>query len=428
MNKQNYFIYTSVIDNSNKFWYIKQDNAIVSVEWGGVGCATQKKSWTYSSDFLAEKDYDKKCKSKLKKGYEKVDVVGGVPDVVSSNNTSLVDLALKEIEYECDTTKSLIKFLTEQNIHEILERTTMKYNAVSGVFTTAIGVVVSQATIDKAREILVNIKSKDQTLDINDLTGRYLRLIPQDLGRGKNRLNPERVWNYHDNEAFLLKIRQQSDLLDSLEASVKTVLTKPVQSDIVDEERRRTFDCKINVVSDVGVIDHVEALYRKTRQGIHESSSFNISKVYTIDISNMRLSWESDGAKMDNIQRLWHGTKPSNVLSIMKKGLIIPPANASYCAGRAYGNGVYFSDQSTKSLNYACGYWDGNRVNRCFMFLADVAMGKSFTPSGYDRTGLPRTGYDSTFAQAGKSGVLNNEMVIYKCSRANLVYLVEFTK
>ena len=37
----------------------------------------------------------------------------------------------------------------------------------------------------------------------------------------------------------------------------------------------------------------------------------------------------------------------------------VPPANASHCTGRMFGNGVYFSDQSTKALNYAYGYWGG---------------------------------------------------------------------
>ena len=91
-----------------------------------------------------------------------------------------------------------------------------------------------------------------------------------------------------------------------------------------------------------------------------------------------------------------------------------------------FGNGVYFSDQSTKSLNYAYGYWDGKHENNCFMLLNDVAMGKSFTPSG-PSSNLPKLGSDSTFAQVEKSGVLNNEMIVYKTSQINPKYLVEFS-
>ena len=90
-----------------------------------------------------------------------------------------------------------------------------------------------------------------------------------------------------------------------------------------------------------------------------------------------------------------------------------------------FGPGAYFSDQSTKSLNYAYGYWGGSADNNCFMFLADVAMGKAYTPSSWG-SGFPKRGYDSTFAKAGKSGVRNNEMIVYKTNQANLKYLIEF--
>ena len=91
-----------------------------------------------------------------------------------------------------------------------------------------------------------------------------------------------------------------------------------------------------------------------------------------------------------------------------------------------FGNGVYFSDQSTKSLNYAYGYWDrGGKDKHCFMFLFDVIMGKAYKPDRYGRSGLPKAGYDSTFAEAGTS-VMNNEMIVYDVAQCRPKYLVEF--
>jgi poly [ADP-ribose] polymerase len=91
-----------------------------------------------------------------------------------------------------------------------------------------------------------------------------------------------------------------------------------------------------------------------------------------------------------------------------------------------FGDGLYFSDQSTKALNYATNFWrGGGSTRRIFMFLADVAMGKAYTPSGWGRD-FPRKGYDSTFAKGGKSSVSNNEMIVYKTNQANLKYLIEF--
>ena len=86
-------------------------------------------------------------------------------------------------------------------------------------------------------------------------------------------------------------------------------------------------------------------------------------------------------------------------------------------------------DPATGGINYAGGNAPGqNRhgsTRRIFMFLADVAMGKAYSPGGYWES-LPKRGYNSTFAKAKKSGVRNNEMIVYNTYQANLKYLIEF--
>ena len=111
-----------------------------------------------------------------------------------------------------------------------------------------------------------------------------------------------------------------------------------------------------------------------------------------------------------------------------KSGLIIPKSNGSIqVTGRMFGNGIYFSDQSTKSLNYSYGYWDGGaKDNRCFMFLADVAMGKPWHPTRTGPNVVPAAGHDSVYARGGRDIVQNNEMIVYRTSQAKLKYLVEF--
>ena len=109
----------------------------------------------------------------------------------------------------------------------------------------------------------------------------------------------------------------------------------------------------------------------------------------------------------------------------MKNGMIIPPANASHCTGRMFGSGLYFSDQSTKSLNYAYGWWSGTRDNNCYMFLSKVLMGKSYTPKGWSGCNSIPKGYDSIFAKAGVSGVQNNEMIVMP-NQVCPEYLIEF--
>ena len=89
---------------------------------------------------------------------------------------------------------------------------------------------------------------------------------------------------------------------------------------------------------------------------------------------------------------------------------------------------MYFSKESTKSLNYSTGYWSGKYDKNCFMFLADVALGKYYIPRSSSDGPFPKKGYDSTYAdpQKGTSGLLNSEIIVYDTKRVNLVYLVEF--
>ena len=161
---------------------------------------------------------------------------------------------------------------------------------------------------------------------------------------------------------------------------------------------------------------------------MHQSNSLSVRKVYAVHIHTVREAFKKYGLVINHVQQLWHGTKASNLLSIFKGGLIIPPSSSAHCTGRLFGNGVYFSDISIKALNYATNFWgSGVNTDRTFMFLADVAMGKMYRSSGYGDYKTLREGYDSTFAEGGKYGLQNNEMIVYRTDQVDLVYLVEFS-
>ena len=100
-------------------------------------------------------------------------------------------------------------------------------------------------------------------------------------------------------------------------------------------------------------IDKIRKFYEGNKGNHSDVRNYKVDKAYRIRIASERSAFKKDGAKMDNIWDLWHGTATSNVLSIMKQGLIIPPASSSHCTARVYGNGIYGSDNSSKALRYA---------------------------------------------------------------------------
>jgi poly [ADP-ribose] polymerase 2/3/4 len=244
-------------------------------------------------------------------------------------------------------------------------------------------------------------------------------LIPQDIGRRK----PEPRELYPDLDA----VQQQSAILDALEASLAMILARPPVEGATAPEPQ-VFQAQLNLLADSTEYERIRTKYRETRQSLHAASSLDVRRVFRVEIEPMRRAFENYGLKIGNVWELWHGTRVGNLLSILKSGFVIPPAHSAHCTGRLLGNGVYLSDQSTKSLNYSFGYWSGGRDDTCYMFLVNVAMGRSYSPRGTGES-LPRPGYDSVFARGGRCGsLINNEMVVYDTRQTDPVYLVEFTR
>lgn len=416
-------------NGSNKVWeIILYDNDDVETFFGKIGTTLQSnlKSGAGRKFFdkkIKEKTtpsdhYDGECYREIKTLDTKTSSVS-----VSTSKSSLKEIAKKQIA-SCPITSKLIEYFTDVNVHQIAQISGGKitYDTSTGTFKTPVGIVV-QENINEARELLHNtlvpfVVNKDfRNIKFIRSLEDYLMLIPKDIGRS------------FDAEAILgtqEKVQEQESILDSLEATIKSVMANPVNKKD-EEEDVRIFDIKMNLINDNKEITRIQDKFDSTRQNMHSSSRLKIKNAYSISINTMTSNYNKYGAKMPNIWELWHGTKASNCLSILKCGFIIPPSNASYCTGRMFGNGVYFSDQSTKSLNYAMSYWGGRDEGRYFMFLNQVAMGNYYTPSN-STSSLPPKGYDSYFAKAGKSSVMNNEMIVFNTSQINPTHLIEFGK
>jgi poly [ADP-ribose] polymerase len=418
-------ILSDVTANNNKFWTgTLNDDSSVECTWGRVGKKAQSNYKSFGSQYAAEAFLEKKRSEKVRKGYSPLKTVGKVESQAVSDKKELKSIAREQIKSSSSSNVviKLIDYLTEKNAHQITKATggQITMNA-QGLMQTPMG-LVEQEAIDEANTVLDKIGAlvgkDDYGHSMKQLTNTFLRLIPQDIGMG--RLNVRNFW------ANIQSVQKQKALVDSLQASLLTAQTTAKTDDKDDQPKEKIFDVEMELVTDTSVIDRIKKKFNKTRKSMHASNHLKVKKVYSIVIKSEKEVFEKKGSKIGNVKELWHGTRVSNVLAILKAGLKIPPRSSSNVTGRMFGDGLYFSDQSTKSLNYAYGYWGGSRDNNCFMFLADVAMGKEHTPSSYGGK-LPKAGYDSTFAKAGQSGVHNNEMIVYNTNQATLKYLVEFS-
>jgi poly [ADP-ribose] polymerase len=419
-------------ENSNKVWMgIAYDTGLFETKFGRVrdGANLVKKQKQFASKTEAEAELEKKRREKLRKGYKDTVVLNNHVETTirKDKQDELSRIAAEQISgvAEDSVTSELVKYLVEVNIHHITHATSIKYNAVNATFSTPLGILTPEA-ISLARDLLNEVKTFNESnnFDNSDRSNRvrdYFQLVPKDFG--------VRIPPVNELLATVEQIEEQVSILEALESAIK--IDTPAASN------QKFFQCrliKIPHYTDEGkkLFREVRRLFEKNRNSRHHPGTVNLkmTRLYEVEIEAMKENFERTAQKIGNVRRdLWHGTKSSNLLSILKHGLIIPPANAAHCTGRMFGNGIYTSLQSTKALNYATDFWNrsGKSDQRTFMFLCEVALGKTCKPHLFNMK-FPAKGTHSTWVEAGSAGVINHECIVYDTAQINLRYLVEFGK
>jgi poly [ADP-ribose] polymerase len=417
--------------NNNKFWeYTLYDDDTAMTAFGRVD-VTRTENTTTPTKALAKWRAKTRESNKPDKRYTEVKVAEGIQSSSSSgsvvNSSSLKSIAQKQIDIKDPALKELVEFLVKENVHQIVAQSggSIKYDTKNATFTTPLGVILPDQVSD-ARGLLDDMADYVVAHDYDnrtfaDLLNQYLRLIPHDVGR--KAISTELI--FPDQQA----LQNENNLLDGLQVSFDDIQTGVVAKDTPKKKKAdapKLFDVTLDIVRDRALLSRIKKYFNSTKLNMHVTAGYKIKKVYEVRIGAMDTAFQKIGLPIGNVKELWHGTKCSNLLSILKIGLIIPRSSSGHVTGRMFGDGLYFSDQSTKALNYATNFWgSGGSTRRIFMFLADVAMGRHYVPSGWSYD-LPKKGYDSTFAKGGQSSVSNNEMIVYKTAQANLKYLIEF--
>lgn len=132
---------------------------------------------------------------------------------------------------------------------------------------------------------------------------------------------------------------------------------------------------------------------------------------------------------IDEVKRLWHGSRNENWLSIVENGLLLNP-NA-VITGKMFGDGIYFAPSSKKSWNYTSfrgTYWARGTSSTGIMGLYATAYGSPLdvtAPGAHSAGSLKRMGRDCVHAHAGDH-LLNDEIVYYDEAAVLLQYLVVF--
>jgi poly [ADP-ribose] polymerase len=425
--------------NSNKFYRMSLDaNGTVTTTYGRVGAAG-----VTNTEHTGIDGYERILHAKKRKGYQEIDVaddtVKAAPRVASHHLATVAKTGLTSGKARENTIiTDLIERIVAVNAHDILSQSggLIKVDT-SGRIKTPLGLVTSRS-IAEAGRVLNQIETSTPT-ELGRLLEQYLTFVPQKVGRLKG-------WEdtFFDANNTIARQREfLGQLRDSLNFYDAQAIAAAEAPGAVEADAG--FKYKLRAIADTGaVFARIKALYEGSKNASHTSTSLRLKRVFELVDPIGAKAYAGILADIGNEQHLWHGTKAANLLSILRKGLYVPPTSGTSIQtnGRMFGDGVYLSNQSTKSLNYSSGFWSngrsgGSSSSNCFMLLNDVAMGSEYRPTygGFDaripkeaRTTLNKFGknFNSINVRAGHGGIRNHEAIVWNADQVRVRYLVEF--
>lgn len=416
-----YAVLADAAENSNKFYDLRlQADGNVHATWGRVGSDGQ--STTYTGGAAT---FDRKRNEKLRKGYRPLPITDSGNRLNGGGLVEAAKAGLIEATTTDTTTASplspvltgLIERIARANKHQITAATGGRVTfTASGQATLPGGLLLTQFGIDRARDVLRDLRAATSAYRRLDLLQQYLSLVPHALG-------VKRGW-----EERVLRtdadFTAEADLLDALEGSL--TIASAAAAPKVDFRYRVREATKAEFTK-------VKAEYERTRNAAHPVARLQVKRVFALT--------DTDGARVDayaavygNVAARWHGTQMHNTLNILRTGLQfgerVAKSGFDY-HGALLGPGIYTSSMSTKASGYSYTTWGGTYDNACFVLLADVARGREYRMQpGSDWRGSRRPdskgrAHRSIEVYSAINGARNPETTVWDVDAVALRYLVE---
>ncbi|KAM9323443.1 poly [ADP-ribose] polymerase 2 [Pholidichthys leucotaenia] len=449
---------TNVQFNNNKYYLIQlleDDNAkaySVWMRWGRVGKVGQSSLIACGGDLLKAKDaFKKKFLDKTKNEWEdreNFEKVQGKYDMVfmdySSNekeSETTVDAAPKKKTSKLDPkVQSLLELICDIKAMEecVLEMKFDTKKAPLGKLTSE-QIRAGYSALKKIEECLKKKNGKKQ--ELVDACNQFYTRIPHDFGLK----TPPLIYTEDELKEKIALLEALSDI----QIAVKMVQSSANSDEHPLDRQYHSIQCKLEPLDPSGnEFKVIEKYLQSTHAPTHNDYTMSILDIFSVDRDGENSNFLS---QLHNRTLLWHGSRISNWVGILSKGLRVAPPEAPV-TGYMFGKGIYFADMSSKSANY-CFASQSNHVG--LLLLCEVALGDcnelldadysaNNLPAGKHSTkGLGQTGPDSKNAVSldgvmvpmgpgVKTGVgkkncyslLYNEFIVYNPAQTRMRYLL----
>ncbi|TGZ69293.1 hypothetical protein CRM22_003812 [Opisthorchis felineus] len=159
------------------------------------------------------------------------------------------------------------------------------------------------------------------------------------------------------------------EALDDIEFAVNMMKKdkKPTQN-LIDSQYQR-LECELKPIES----DHPVYTILRDYLCVNRGATHNWYELELLDIFECTKKSEAKQFKnYGNQMLLWHGSRLTNWVGILGRGLKVAPPEAPV-TGYMFGKGIYFADCSSKSANYA---YPTQKKNVGLMALCEVSLGK----------------------------------------------------
>ncbi|GAB6020530.1 hypothetical protein CHUAL_003213 [Chamberlinius hualienensis] len=305
---------------------------------------------------------------------------------------------------------------------------------------------VSRRQIEKAYGILTElhkiIDESQAPVKALDASNRFYTLIPHNFGAKKPPIldNAEIIKTKMEMLESLLEIELAYNMIKGVDSSKDQ---SPIDSYYI------TLKTDIQALGKAtDEFDVLKKYVKNTHASTHNQYSLAIKDIFKINRNGEEKRYKPF-RKLHNKMLLWHGSRTSNYVGILSRGLQIAPPEAPV-TGYMFGKGIYFADMVSKSANYCFATKDNSTG---LLLLCEVALGDMYElkdassitklPSGKHSTkGLGVTCPDPKVFHTTSDGVvipygkpkasnvsntslLYNEYIVYDIAQVNIKYLIE---
>lgn len=392
MEKIKKYILVNANANNNRYCNICVDASRnrFSYEIGRVGARGLKRYHSLSQLANFEEDL-------LKKGYK------NISETVQSQED-----------------ESEIEEISDKEIRGLVERL-ISYSKVALKEAEVDFTSVSDEAMDEVQNLIYKLEGVKDVDSFNKIILRIVEVIPRKMKNVQEVL-------VSDRRDFRNRIIKEQSLLDN-------VRTARGSADNVKKEGGTVLDR-----FGLEIFRSDEETTKQVVSHLHPSTQPLVKAVYTIHnkrtYQEMCSYMEQRGMDKADVHFLYHGSLNANQWGLITQGPHANPPKGVQITGKMFGFGVYFANNSKKSVNYTSltgSYWAHGDEGTAYLQIYKVAFANPLDLYNWDPScSKLKKGnigaHDAVFAHKSPGFLVNDEIIAYDDRAFTIAYLIELTR